>query len=423
MGRRRGFFAELQYQNQLAAKQRAQAERAAAREYARRVREAEQAQRQAERAAAQAQRATVAEQKAAEKEAKRLRLEARAAEVEALNARLAETASELDSLLSATLGVDDYVDLDTLRVIVEHPPFDGGELETPTPTPAPISAPPEPAFVEPEAPKGLGSIFGGKKKHAEAVAAARATFEAEHKRWTEEAAAVLAQQLAQVQEHEEAERRRLEQLDAARKEYERECEAREAEAANTNDRLAALKAGVAAGQPDAIQEYVGIVLGNSVYPELLDVQHEFEFDPVTRELTLTVLIAPPDRLPQQKAYRYVKASDEIVATPLSKKDLKDRYASIVHEVAVRSLHEIFEADRTGWIRTITLELGTETTNPATGRDERVVFVGVAAERDAFSTFDLQNVVPVATLEHLGAAISKNPVELAGIGKAPGVRTR
>ncbi len=69
MGRRRGFFAELQYQNQLAAKQREQAERAAAREYARRVREAEQAQRRAERAAAQAQRASMAEQKAAEKEA------------------------------------------------------------------------------------------------------------------------------------------------------------------------------------------------------------------------------------------------------------------------------------------------------------------------------------------------------------------
>jgi restriction system protein len=46
---------------------------------------------------------------------------------------------------------------------------------------------------------------------------------------------------------------------------------------------------------------VGIVLGNSVYPELLDVQHEYEFDPVSRELTLTVLLAPPDRLPQEKA--------------------------------------------------------------------------------------------------------------------------
>lgn len=422
MGRRRGFFAELQYQNQLAERQRAQAERAAAREYARRVREAEQAQRLAERAAKQALRASLAEQKAAEKEAKRLLLEARAAEVEARNAQLAETTSELDSLLSATLDVDDYVDLDSLRVVVQHPPFDGGPLEWSLPAPTPITAPPEPVFVEPEAPKGIGGIFG-KKKHAAAAAEARATFDELHKRWEEKAAAVPGLQTAQMQEHEERERHRLEKLDAARAEYHRECEARDAEAAKRNDRLEALKAGIAAGQPDAIQEYVGIVLGNSVYPEVLDVEHEYEFDPVTRELTLTVLIAPPDQLPQAKAYRYVKASDEIVASPLSKKDLKDRYAVIVHQVAVRSLHEIFEADRMAWVRTITLQVGTETSNPATGLKDRIIFVGVAAEREAFSAFDLKNVVPLATLQHLGAAVSKNPLELVDVGKAPGVRTR
>lgn len=136
-----------------------------------------------------------------------------------------------------------------------------------------------------------------------------------------------------------------------------------------------------------------------------------------------MLVAAPDCLPQEKSYRYVKASDEIVATPLSKKDLKDRYLSVVHQVAVRSLREIFEADRMGWVRTITLEVGTETSDPATGLTERIVFVGVAAERDAFSAFELKNVVPAATLQHLGAALSKNPLELVGVGNAPGVRTR
>ena len=36
-------------------------------------------------------------------------------------------------------------------------------------------------------------------------------------------------------------------------------------------------------------------------------------------------------------------------------------------------------------------------------------------------FDLHNVVPSATLEHLGAAMSKNPFELVGIDGTPGVR--
>jgi restriction system protein len=117
----------------------------------------------------------------------------------------------------------------------------------------------------------------------------------------------------------------------------------------------------------------------------------------------------------------VKAKDEITATALAKKDLKARYADVVHQVALRTLHEVFEADRAGQIQTITLDVGTETRDPATGLQRRIVFVGVAAERDSFMAFDLHNVVPSATLEHLGAAMSKNPLELVGIDGTPGVR--
>lgn len=100
---RRGFFAELQHQNQLAAKRQAQAEREYARANAAAQRQAEQARRQSERAAAQFARASSAEQKAAEREAKRLHEEARLAEVALLDAQLAETYDEIDSILTATL--------------------------------------------------------------------------------------------------------------------------------------------------------------------------------------------------------------------------------------------------------------------------------------------------------------------------------
>jgi restriction system protein len=419
MARRRGFFAEMQYQNQLAAKQQAQAERA----YAAAVRQAEQAQRRAERAAAAAARASAAEQKAAEREAKRLHEESRLAEVEALNAQLAETADELESILSATLTVDDFVDLEDLRVSASHPPFARADLEVASPAVVPVSAPPEPVFVEPEAPKGLGSMFGGKKKHAAAVAQAREAFDAEHREWKAKAAAVPGRQLEQMQQRDALEQERMGALQAARDAYERECEARDAGVAQANEKLDALTAGLAAGEHGAVHEYVGIVLGNSVYPEILDVEHDYEFDPDTQELTLTTLICPPDRLPTEKAYRYVKAKDEITATALSKNDLRERYASIVHQVALRTLHEIFEADRAGIIQTITLQVATDANDPATGLERRITFVGVAAERDSFMRFDLHNIVPAATLEHLGAAMSKNPYGLVGIDEAPGVRGR
>jgi restriction system protein len=423
MGRRRGFFAELQYQSQLAAKQRVQAERAQARAHAEAVRAADRAQRAADRAATVASRASAAEQRTADREAKRLHARARLAEVDALNTQLARIADELDSILFATLDVDDFVDLDSLRPKPKHPPFPRTDLEVSSPAVIPISAPPEPSLVALEPPKGLGSLLGGKKKHAAAVAAARMNFDAEHRAWEAEVAAGRARGLREIQEREAREEQRLRELQVARDAYASECQARQAEAAEANERLDALIAGLESGTHVAVQEYVGIVLGNSVYPELLAVEHDYEFEPESRELTLSVLMAPPNSLPSEKAYRYVKAPDQITATPLSQKDLKGRYAKVVHQVALRTLHEVFEADRAGQVQTITLEVATEAVDPATGRLRRIVFVGVAAERDSFRAFDLHNVVPAATLEHLGAAMSKNPFELVGIDGTPGVRGR
>jgi restriction system protein len=303
VARRRGFFAELQYQNQLAEKRRLQAERAAARAYDAAVRQEEQARKRAERAAAAAARASAAELKAAEREAKRLHQEARAAEVDSLNARLHETYGEIDSLLAATLDVDDFVDLEQLRAVVEHPPFPRPDLEVPASPPRLVSAPKEPVYEEPEAPTGIGGIFGKKKKHAAAIAAAQEQFEKVHAEWTKKAAAVPTGQLEQMRKHDAAEKRRLDALQQARDEYARDCEQREAEVSKANKALDALISGLAAGEESAIQEYVGIVLSNSVYPEAFPVDYDFKFDSSLKELVVTAVVPPPSAIPTTRSYK------------------------------------------------------------------------------------------------------------------------
>jgi restriction system protein len=419
---KRGFFAELQYQNQLAEKRRLQAQRAAARANAAAMREAEQAQSRAERAAAQYARATEAQKKEAERDAKRWHQEMRLAEVASLNAQLEQVRDELGSLLAATLDVDDFVDLEDLRVAAEHPPFGGSDLEVATPPVFLVTAPEEPVFVEPEGPKGLGGLFG-KKKHAEAVAAARVDFDAIHARWQSDVAAVPARQLEQMREYDAVEQQRLISLEQAQEAYRRACDEREAEAATANVPLDDLIAGLETGKDASVQEYVGIVLGNSVYPESFAAEYEFAFDAELKELVLTALVPPPAAVPVEKEYRYVKAKDEITASATTKKDLRDRYAEAVFQVALRTMHEVFEADRAGHIGTIALTVATEAIDTATGRQKRTSLVAVGAERESFMEFDLSNIVPSATLQHLGASLSKSPYDLVGIDGAKGVRGR
>jgi restriction system protein len=332
------------------------------------------------------------------------------AEAENQNSELSHVYTAIDSLLAATLGVDDYVDLTTLHTVAEHPPFDRTDLETPIPEPGPIPDPPMPVFVPPPAPKGIFGVLG-KKKHEAAVVEAAAAHEQALTQWQSWLVQTESARQAAAQQHAEREVERVAALNIERERYAAECSVREAAAAERNDALDSLNANLGYGTADAVEEYVSIVFSNSAYPGQFPVEHDFEFDTTAAELRLRVLVPGPDKVPTVGAYKYAKASDEITSSSLSQKASKDRYSCAVTQVALRSLHEVFEADRRGLIKTISLEVGTETIDPATGLEGYIPFVAAGVERDSFLALDLSNVVPAATLTHLGAVVSKNPYEL------------
>lgn len=420
---KRGFFAEMNYQAQQAEKRSRAQQAASYRARAAAEREADRSRKAAERARLAASRASLADQKAAEREAERLHVEFRLAEVASLNSDLARIYEEIDGLLGWTLEIDDHIDLESLRSTAEHPPFDPGVLDNPTPAMPELVYPPEPTYVEPSGPSALGAAFGGKKRHQEAVERARSGYEAARLQWHEEATALHAAYVAAQARREDVERRRVASLAAAKSAYDEACRQREAEAEARNQELDKFINELAFDVESAIQQYVGIVLSNSVYPEAFPVAHDYQFSLDTRELTLTATVPEPSTIPAVKEYKYLKAKDEIAATSLPVKAQKDRYASAVWQVAVRTLHEVFEADRAGKVHSIALTVGVDRIAPATGRPETVPLVIVSADRESFNSFDLEKVVPQATLAHLGAAVSKSPFDLTPADTSRGVRAR
>ena len=142
-----------------------------------------------------------------------------------------------------------------------------------------------------------------------------------------------------------------------------------------------------------------------------------------KELKLTVTIPGPTTLPTIKEHRYNRTKDQIVTTELTQKQLRDKYAEAICSVALRMLHDVFISDSEGHVQTIALSVGAEDTDPATGQKVPVTFLAVAADRDTFGTYDLSKVVPLATLKHMKALVSKNPYEMEGIDESRGVRSR
>jgi restriction system protein len=424
MGKRRGFFAELNYQAQQAEKRRRLQEGAAHRAHVAAQRQAERATKAYERAQAAAARTSAAERKAAEREAGRLHMESRLAEVASMNASLAGDLADIDGLLAWALDMDDYVDLESLKISeVEHPPFAPGRLAVPAPgVPEPNYAP-EPVYEEPAAPGGLSAMLGGKKRHQQAVEGARAAFADAHGHWERVRDAAHSSYVNKAAQREKSEAKRVAELSAAEEKYQQECERREAEATAHNAEVAKLINDLAFDVESAIQEYVGIVLSNSLYPEAFPVEHDHVFHLASRELSLGVSVPEPSSVPSVKEYRYVKAKDEITSTNRPVREKKERYANAVWQVAVRSLHEVFEADRAGRVHSIALTVGVDTIDPATGRPTTVPLVVVAADRETFNSFDLAKAIPQATLQHLGAATSKSPFDLIPADTSRGVRVR
>ncbi|HLK13345.1 MAG TPA: hypothetical protein VKT78_00945 [Fimbriimonadaceae bacterium] len=341
------------------------------------VREAERAQKAYERA-----------QAAEEKERKRLYLESRQAEVEAMNAELAADVEALEGLLVATLDVDDYLDFETLKVEPELPVFQPGGLAT---------AGDPPQLFLPMPPTGLTKFLpGAKEKHERSIAEARESFEAASAEYTR-----------REQEREAA-------LAEAREAYDAEVEKIRASADKQNEEIDDFRARFEANDAAAIVEYFSLVLDASTYPPEFNRTHRMAYVPESKQLVVEYELPGLDAIPTVKQYRYVRARDAVEASDRAASWRKTTYSSVVAQTTVRSLHELFEADRGQKIETIVFNGFVNSIDPATGKNIAPHLVTVRTSREAFLQLDLRNVEPLACLKGLNASVSKSPSELVPV---------
>jgi len=340
------------------------------------LREAERAERAYERSAAME-----------EKERRRLYVESRVADVAAMNEQLTATVEALQTLLQHTLNIDDFLDFDALKEAPELPPFQPGAL-------AQIElAPVEATFL----PSPLGALAklkpGAKAKHEQAVEQARAALEAARR------------------QRDERERKRKEALSEAREKYEREIEQIKARVEAQDREIDDFRARFEAGDPTAIVEYFSLVLDSSHYPDGFPHQFRIAFVPESKQLVVEYELPPASVVPGVRQFKYVKARDAIDEAARPTTQVRALYAQVVAQTTLRTIHELFEADRTNRLDTIVFNGFVNTIDPATGQPVRPHLVTVRASKDSFVQLDLARVEPLACLKGMNASVSKSPTEL------------
>jgi len=375
MGRNRGFTGAL-----------IQIQREAERQARLRVATETRAAREAERALRAYERAEVAEAK----ERQRLYVESRMADVELRNEELKEDVAALELLLLDTLAVDDFLEFEALNEAAPLPLFTPGPLALPEPPPDPN------AFCPPE-PTGLRARLPGVRQKYLA-------------KWQEGKDAYEAT----VTAHKVRETERQRRLAAVQVEHEKTIAEIEARLAVQRAEIDEFKRDFHVGKPAAVVQYFALVLEASRYPEGFPQRFRFAFVPESRQFVVEYELPAYDRIPAVAEYRYVKAGDKVAEKARPLKERQALYKSVVAQVTVRTIHELFEADRGDLVETIVFNGHVNTTNAATGKAEHPCLVTIRTTRDMFLNRDFTRIDPVACLLDLSASLSRSPAELVPV---------
>lgn len=379
MARRPSLFHALVQAQRASERQQAAQQRAAARD----ARAAVQAHRAYERT-------KLADEKQRAREDARLYVESRADDVASLNEDVQKAVQALENLLAETLAIDDFLDLDRLKRPPEMPTFDAHGLAVPEAAPA----------LQTYLPRQLSLIEklwpGAKEKHALAIANGQRRY----------AAALAA--------HAQREATRETRLREARARFEKQVAIARRKAAEQYAEIDRFKRDFTAGLPQAVVDYFTLALEASTYPDGFPQHAKLAYVPESHQLVVEYDLPSLDVVPAVSAYKYVKARDEVTETKRPAGQTKALYAKVVAQVALRTLHELFEADRSGHLETVVFNGYVDSIDKATGRPARPCLVTLRTTRDIFEHLDLGRVDPAACLRSLNASVSKSPAELVPV---------
>jgi restriction system protein len=375
VAKRQGLWAEMQ-------RERAQRQRIRQREF----REFQQAQARATREAAKAERDRKREAAADERERKKLYVEDRKAEAEDMAEDIRARLTELDGLLKAGVRDRPVLTFASLKRNDTYPAFDAGQLGRALPPPLWEGFAPVP-------PSGLGKIFGGGDRAQKQLDNARAAY------------------ARAIEKHTAAEADRCRQLAGQRAAHNAAAAAFVAAAAEHNAGIDQFQRDCRAGDPEAVAEFCTLVLDSSVYPEGFPHQTRTVYRPDPKEAVIEWELPPQSVIPLDRDFRYVASRDAIDAVPRAEKEIKERYRTVIAQVALRTIHEILVSTPGSVIELVTFYGYVSTKDPASGQPVRPLLLQVSAKREVFSTFVLSDLDPVACLKRLNALVSPHPYDL------------
>lgn len=157
---------------------------------------------------------------------------------------------------------------------------------------------------------------------------------------------------------------------------------------------------------DLILDYCNMVLTNSEYPECLSSEWKLGYQSDSGIIVVDYSLPSLEDLPKIKVVKYVATRNEIVETSMSDAEFNKLYDNVLYQIALRTIHEMFEADTAKALKSIVFNGWVNFVEKSTGRDSNACILSVQAEKDEFMAINLERVDPKACF-----------VQLKGVGSS------
>lgn len=157
----------------------------------------------------------------------------------------------------------------------------------------------------------------------------------------------------------------------------------------------------------SVENYIGMILDKSKYPDYFPQNYELEYNSVNGLLVIDYEMPSIDVIPKLKAVKYIATRDELKESFLSDTKIKSVYDNVLYQIVLRTIDEILSLDKIDVIKTISLNGYVDTIDRTTGKAISPCILSINTSKEVFKEINLELVDPKACFKSLkGISASK-----------------
>ncbi|MCB9310910.1 MAG: restriction endonuclease [Lewinellaceae bacterium] len=312
--------------------------------------------------------------------------------------------NEVDNILIHTLSIDDTIDWETLK--------DKSKFKEPNPEielSKKINAifVPNPPSIENHPAKPQESDYQPKLSFldklikynkSKKIQQSKDSFDRAYMKWNDECLQINRQNETrkkiyeqQIVEFEASKDKVRKQVDDEVKAWQKSKTDFEFKQEKKNKKVDELQAKYMSCDQSAVLEYCELVLNNSQYPESFPKSFELDYNPENKILIIEYSLPTIEDLPSLNEVKFIK--NELKEYYISDAQTQKMFDATMYKITLRTIHEIFEADKANAIDFVSFNGWVNAINRATGKRENNCILSIQAKKAEFIEIDLEHVDP------------------------------